>query len=150
MRKVKKIMLEAVLKDSNTKRDILSNIADDIALEHVNGIQKIFKEFQGNIDYMKGNLGKAGYEVEFDRPALEAFDEIHLHHPLYGQRLNSLDKIKELNKQIIICKISKKNCNEILVQTKAETAEGDFDVELLGKYLALARATRIILGDYNV
>lgn len=99
-------------------------LEQESALRIVNYIQNIFKDIERKINLMKGALGKAGFEVKFEND------------PFVGE--------------FVWCIVSQKNKEGMPVtKTKAMLAEGDYPVKLLGKYLSLARATRIILGDYN-
>jgi hypothetical protein len=115
-----------------------------LALINVNYFQERLRNVKKKINQMKAELGKAGFEVEFeevcDTLKFCDSDDIHIH-PVFvaGGYLNN----------ITICKISKKNSDDVIIKTKAEVAEGDLNIELLGEYLSLARATRIVLGDYN-
>lgn len=104
---------------------------DEQALNNVNYFQGLLKDAQGEINKMKGDLGRAGFKVRFETIGGIAFDGVQSSVPA-----------------TVNCKISKKKTNEVIVQTKAEAAKDDFDIKILGKYLALARASRMILGDY--
>lgn len=95
----------------------------EVTLRNVNYIQNVFKDIKRAINSMKEELSKAGFRVEFDSTP---FDN-----------------------RTIRCSVFKKGSKELIVKQDATVAEGDYPVRLLGEYLSLARATRIILGDYN-
>lgn len=157
--KVKEIALEEVLRDKEAERDLLSNIAEKVALEHINEVQEVLRMFRTNINIMKRNLGKVGFEVEFERISdrvrvcdssekiLKA-DDSNIHH-IAIPAFHAGGFLNEANNNITVCKVKKKNSDDVIIKTKAEVAEGDLNIELLGEYLSLARATRIVLGDYN-
>ncbi|SFL09768.1 hypothetical protein [Halanaerobium salsuginis] len=134
-----------------------ANKIEDHALNYVNEIQKDLRDIQFNINVMKAELGKSGFEVEFEKvdyqflscsegeKILTGDDQPIGVIPFYsGGTLTSKSE-----KPVTICKARKKHSDEVIVKTKAEVAEGDLPIDLLGEYLALARAARIILGDYN-
>lgn len=134
-----------------------ANKIEEHALNYVNEIQKDLRDIQFNINVMKAELGKAGFEVEF--LGKEVFpdlseDNIHdcsiIHHRIDASELHSGGfLIPNKSEKFTICKVKKKNSDDVIVKTKAKVAEGDINIELLGEYLSLARATRIVLGDYN-
>lgn len=102
--------------------------------ELVNFVKGNINSFQHNvniakkqINLMKEKLGKAGYEV----------------------KLLSKDLV---DKKRYICFVRPKEGKQEKkeIRTEAICAEQDYNIPILGKYLALARATEIILGDNNV
>jgi len=131
----------------------------EVALSDINYIQELFKNIKKKINQMKAELGKAGFEVEFERVSnsvrvcdsgekiLKA-DGSNIHH-IAIPAFHAGGFLSEPNNNITICKISKKNSDDVIIKTKAEVADDDLNIELLGEYLSLARATRILLGDYN-
>jgi len=162
MDKLMEILLAAVRdKDKYIREDksIAANNLEKHALNYVNELQKDFRDIQLNINLMKAELGKAGFEVEFERVSnsvrvcdsgekiLKA-DGSNIHH-IAIPAFHAGGFLSEPNNNITICKISKKNSDDVIIKTKAEVADDDLNIELLGEYLSLARATRIVLGDYN-
>lgn len=121
--------------------------ADEVALNNVNYFQGLLKDAQGEINKMKGDLGRAGFEVELKKEGRPE-ERTHLYNCGTVIPVPAGILLSENIKEVTICKIRKKESSEVVAQAKAEIAEGDIDIEVLGKYLALARASRMILGDY--
>lgn len=140
-------------------KSIAANNSEKHALNYVNELQKDFRDIQLNINLMKAELGKAGFKVEFERVSnrirvcdsrekiLKA-DGFNIHH-IAIPAFHTGGFLSEANNNITVCKVKKKNSDDVIIKTKAEVAEGDLNIELLGEYLSLARAARIVLGDYN-
>jgi hypothetical protein len=135
------------------------NLLELQALVHINDIQETFDYIQDNINIMKAELGKAGFEVEFERVSdrvrvcdsgekiLKA-DDSNIHH-IAIPTFHAGGFLNEANNNLTVCKVKKKNNDNIIIKTKAEVTKEDLNIKLLGEYLSLARATRIVLGDYN-
>ena len=93
------------------------------AIKRMDIIQRRLRIIQREINEMKAELGKAGFKVEIN---------------IYIGKT--------------ICEVYPKNSKEIedpkiIIRTKAELAEDDYDIPLLGKYLALRRAYAIVILD---
>lgn len=113
--------------------------AEEFALENIDRIQEEFKRVKSDTDYLKGMLGKVGYEVVFEQVSV-----------MNGvQKLLILGDASAGSKKIR-CHVIPKDKKDPVVTTKAEVAEGDLPLKQLGEYLALARATKLIMGEGSV
>ena len=92
------------------------------ALNREEVLQRILKATKSSLDKTKEKLANEGWEVEFD---------------YYYDRLEE--------DAVCACK-AKKEGNKFFVQAVAMQSEDDIEVELVGKYLSLARVADIIFG----
>ena len=93
------------------------------AINRMDNVQHRLRVIQGEINEMKAELGKAGFKVGIN---------------IYMGKT--------------ICDVYPKNSKENedpkrIIRTKAELAEDDYNIPLLGKYLALRRAYAIVILD---
>ena len=94
------------------------NHVKQIALNEINYIEYHIEEVKESIKAMKAQLGKAGYRVEFNYEGQEVF-----------------------------CSVFAKNKPKSCTVAQAKCSNDDVYIKELGEYLALARATDVILGD---
>lgn len=83
----------------------------------IDAIQRLLKNIDKKMDEMKRDIGQKGYEVQFYNHLLE---------------------------EGILCQIVPKGedrtTTNVLIEGKSKVSDEDFEVDILGKYLALSRA----------
>ena len=94
-----------------------------LALRDVNEIQKYFDDLKGKREKMIKLLENNGWKIEFDNPEVEIMC-------LTGKDMNA-----------ILCRATKEveDDKKIVIEKKAECADDDVFVELLGETLSLAK-----------
>ncbi|MGM0409140.1 MAG: hypothetical protein ACQEQF_00140 [Bacillota bacterium] len=98
--------------------------AEELALSDINVAEAIIEKTERKINELKAELGKRGYRV------------IELYCSINGSSC---------------CIVGKKNktTREFELYTTAKVSEDDLNIEVFGKYLALSRAVKILLGGNN-
>ena len=90
------------------------------AIKRMDIIQRRLRIIQREINEMKADLGRAGFKVDF-----------------FGEGITTTCRILP----------KKDEYQKEELRTKAELAEDDYNIPLLGQYLALRRAHAIVILD---